>query len=124
VKYNVSRTFFYFFFWFLSHAPRPNGSLNSHAFDDSNDCCKEVPFGSYVDIARHFGGEMPHNPSSLTSKGEFKAKSKFLNSFLTVRDGQKVSTEYLYKLEVTDSNYLTIFYLWRSLAAKTAAGLI
>ena len=45
-------------------------------FDGSNDADsrKDVPFGGFVDIALHFGGEIPPSPNFWGVNRRFQAK--------------------------------------------------
>jgi len=60
VKYNE---FFYLYLFFMNS---PTGQTRRRIFtlDGSNDAVsrKDVLFGGFVDIAPHFGGEIPRKP--------------------------------------------------------------
>ena len=60
VKYN--EIFFIYTFFSTGQTRR-----RIFTFDGSNDAdsCKNVPFGGFVDIAPHFGGEIPPKPQFL-----------------------------------------------------------
>ena len=64
VKYD--KFFFYLYLFFMN---LPTGQTRRQIFtlDGSNDADsrKDVPFGGFVDIAPHFGGEIPRNPQFL-----------------------------------------------------------
>jgi len=64
VKYNEN--FIYLYLFFMNS---PTGQTRRHIFtlDGSNDANlrKDVPFGGFVDIAPHFGGEIPQKPQFL-----------------------------------------------------------
>jgi len=51
-----------------------------YILDGSNDADsrKDVPFGGFVDIAPHFGGEIPQNPTFLGVNRRFQAKRQIL----------------------------------------------
>jgi len=67
VKYNEN--FFYLFIFYLFFINSPTGQTRRRIFtlDGSNnaDPRKDVPFGGFVDIASHFGGEIPQKPQFL-----------------------------------------------------------
>jgi len=73
VKYNEI-LFIYTFFFMNS----PTGQTRRRIFtlDGSNDADsrKDVPFGGFVDIAAHFGGEIPQNPQFWGVNRRFRAK--------------------------------------------------
>ena len=56
----------------------PTGQTRRRIFtlDGSNDADsrKDVPFGGFVDIAPHFGGEIPQKPQFLGVNRRFQAK--------------------------------------------------
>jgi len=56
----------------------PTGQTRRRIFtlDDSNDADsrKDVPFGDFVDIAPHFGGEIFRKPQFLGVNRRFQAK--------------------------------------------------
>ena len=47
----------------------PTGQTHRQIFtlggSNDADSCKDVPFGGFVDIASHFGGEIPPKPHFL-----------------------------------------------------------
>jgi len=57
----------------------PTGQTGRRIFtlDGSNDADshKDVPFGGFVDIAPHFGGEIPRNPNFWGVNRRFQAKT-------------------------------------------------
>ena len=60
VKYN---DFFYLYPFFMN-SPTAQTRRQIFTLDCSNnaDSRKDVPFGGFVDIAPHFGGEIPRKP--------------------------------------------------------------
>ena len=61
---NITKIFFIYLY--LSFMNSPTGQTRRRIFtlDGSNDADsrKNVPFGGFVDIASHFGGEIPRKP--------------------------------------------------------------
>jgi len=43
---------------------------------------KDVPFGGFVDITPHFGGEIPHHPNFGGINRHFQAKRQNIESFM------------------------------------------
>ena len=72
VKYNE---FFYLYLFFMNS---PTGQTCRRIFtlDGSNDADsrKDVPLGGFVDIAPHFGGEIPRKPEFWGVNKRFQAK--------------------------------------------------
>jgi len=56
-------------------------------FDGSNDADsrKDVPFGRFVDIAPHLGGEIPPNPNFWAWIGVFKPNGQNIESFMLLK---------------------------------------
>jgi len=67
VKYNENFIYlFVYLFMYTFFINSPTGQTHRRIFtlDGSNDADsrKDVPFGGFVDIASHFGGEIPPKP--------------------------------------------------------------
>jgi len=64
MKYNE---FFFIYTSFFINSPTGQTQRRIFTLDGSNDADsrKDVPFGGFVDIAPHFGGEIPRKPPFL-----------------------------------------------------------
>jgi hypothetical protein len=63
--YNVERTSFKLFFFSGFSSTHPDRTARrTDTPEGSNDavCCKEAPFGGYIDIARNFGDKITPKP--------------------------------------------------------------
>jgi len=57
-------------------------TLNGSKDVDSH---KDVPFGGFVDIAPHFGGEIPQNPNFWDMNRRFKPNGQNIESFMLLK---------------------------------------
>jgi len=75
VKYNENFLFIYLYLFFMNS---PTGQTRRRIFtlDGSNDADsrKDVPFVGFVDIAPHFGGEIPQKTQFWGVNRRFQAK--------------------------------------------------
>jgi hypothetical protein len=79
----------------------------------------EVHFGGRIDRKSHFGVKTPRKPH--ISEPECQISSQ-INIHEKLLNGQKISTDSLYKIWIGESNGDVIFASERHLAAKTTFG--
>ena len=83
----------------------PTGQTRRRIFtlDGSNDADsrKDVPFGGFVDIAAHFGGEIPENPNFWGVNRRFQAKRAKYWKFHAIETTVSISTKFCTTIETT-----------------------
>jgi len=64
VKYNENFIYLFIYSFFFMNSPTGQTRRRIFTLDVSNDADsrKDMPFGGFVDIASHFGGEIPPKP--------------------------------------------------------------
>ena len=97
VKYN---DFFYLYPFFMNS---PTGQTRRRIFtlDGSNDADsrKDVPLGSFVDIASHFGCEIPQPPNFWGVNRRFQAKRTKYWKFHVIETTASISTKFCTTIE-------------------------
>ena len=65
--WNITKFFLFINTFFFMNSPTGQTRRRIFTLDGSNDADsrKDVPFGGFVDIASHFGGEIPQKPQFL-----------------------------------------------------------
>jgi len=65
--WNITKIFFIYLYLFFMNSPKGQTRRRIFTLDGTNDADsrKDVPFGSFVDIAPHFRGEIPRKPQFL-----------------------------------------------------------
>ena len=77
VKYNEIFIYLFIYTFFFMNSPTGQTRRRIFTLDGSNDADsrKDVPFGDFVDIATHFGGEIPPKPQFLGREYAFSSQT-------------------------------------------------
>ena len=77
-----NKIFFYLYLFSWTHLQvRPIDGF-SRLMAQTTGTRKDVPFGGFVDITPHFGGEIPHHPNFGGINRHFQAKRQNIESFM------------------------------------------
>jgi len=104
VKYNEFVNLFIPFFRSSSTGQTRRRIFTLHSSNDA-DSRKTVPFGGFVDIARHFGGDIPQTLTFGPRKGVFKPKWAKYKQFHIIKTTARISTKFCTTIETPSSHY-------------------
>jgi len=94
-------TKFLFIYTFFMNSPTGQTSRWIFTLCGSNDAYsrKDVPFGSFVDIAPHFGGEIPRKPQFWGMNRRFQDKRAKYRKFHIIETTASISTKFCVTIE-------------------------
>ena len=101
VKYDEN--FIYLFIPFFGNPPTGQTRRQIFTLDGSNDADsrKDVSSGCFVDIAPHFGGEIPSRKTILGLDRRFQAKRDKCRKFHIIETTAPISTKFCTTIETT-----------------------
>jgi len=94
-------TKFLFIYTFFMNSPTGQTSRWIFTLCGSNDAYsrKDVPFGGFVDIAPHFGGEIPRKPQFWGMNRRFQDKQAKYRKFHIIETTASISTKFCVTIE-------------------------
>ena len=100
VKYNEKSFFVIYLYPFFMNSPTGQ-TRRIFTLDGWNDADlrKNVPFGGLVNIASHFGGEIPQKPQFLGVNRRFQAKRAKYWKFHVIETNASISTKFCTTIE-------------------------
>ena len=100
--WNITKNLFSLFIYTLFFMNSPTGQTRRiFTLDGWNDADlrKNVPFGGLVNIASHFGGEIPQKPQFLGVNRRFQAKRAKYWKFHVIETNASISTKFCTTIE-------------------------